>query len=495
MEKQRRDQDRLAAVDVFAEIGYAPSERQAEFHAATEFDVLYGGAAGGGKSVAIVAEGIRAAARFPQMRVLLVRRTYDELNESIFPTLGKFGYAEALGARWNGTERELRFPNGSLIRFRYLESVTDASRRQGGQYQLLLVDEATLMPPGVIDILRFERIRSDGTVPVIGVRSTCNPGGPSHGQVKLRYIDATDHGKQVVTDDNGLSVRFIQAKATDNPHLDDGYFKRLDSIPDPQRRAAMRDGDWDQFAGQVFGEWRYDRHTLNPIPLAGSWRRYNGLDWGFSKPWAVLWGAVDEDGRVWVYRELYDVQVGESEQAKRILAAEADGESIAGRFADDAMWATRGDAKPIAEVYADEGVPLTAAGKGPGSRVIGWQRIHSYLAEAPACPHHRAQGWEKCPKLHVFRTCSNLIRTLAALPHATTGNPEDADTNSEDHAPDALRYLLTNLGTESRFHFPEDGEVSTTTLDPQATNPHAIHAPVPSIGGFPVLNGGDPWAL
>lgn len=470
--KEAIERERLANLDVFALLGYEPTCKprveaqlrhdafipapcgkcpQEQFHAAAEADVLYGGAAGGGKSAALVAEGIRACARYPGLRVLLVRRTYDELNESIFPALRKYGYAEALGARYNGSERELVFPNRSVFRFRYLESQDDASRRQGGEYQLLLVDELTLMAPGTVDILRYERLRAAGELPVIGVRATSNPGGPSHGEVKARYIDSTGQGSRVITDDHGLTVRFIQAKATDNPHLDAAYHARLASIPDPARRAAMRDGDWNQFAGMIFTEYRHDRHTLDPIALPPSWQRYNGIDWGFASPWAVLWGTVDPDKRLWVYRELYAREVKESDQARQILAAEAPDEHVAVRWADDSMWNLEGDAKPKAEMYAENGVYLTKAGKGQGSRITGWQRIHSYMAEMPACPHHRAQGWETCPGVHIFRTCSNLLAEMRSLPYARTGNPEDADPKAVDHACDALRYLTVNLGTGPEF--------------------------------------------
>jgi hypothetical protein len=480
-------------LDVFGALDYTPTPRQTEFHDATEFDVLFGGAAGGGKSKALLLHAIRACATTPGLRVGAFRRTYGELKESLLAELANHSFAQAVGARWNGTEYELRFPNSSVIMFRYAENLQDATRRQGGQYQLLVFDERTLLAPDVVSFLE-SRLRSGrADIPVLGIRSSSNPGGPGHGAVKARYIAATNYGADVITDGRGRTVRFIPSKLADNPHLNPEYARDLAAL-DPKLRKAFLDGDWDVFAGQVFTEWRHDRHTVAPIELPEQWRRYNGLDWGFAAPWAVLWAAVDEDDRVWIYRELYATQVGESDQARRILAAEADGEKIAARYADDAMWATRGDAKPIAEVYADEGVDLTTAGKGPGSRVIGWQRVHSYLADAPACPHHRAQGWDTCPKLHVFTTCDELIRTLPALPHATTGNPEDADTNAEDHAPDALRYLLVNLGGESRFHFPE-AETTTTTLNPAATSP--LHSPpaIETIGGFPILTGGDPWAL
>ncbi|MFD7016126.1 hypothetical protein [Streptomyces sp. NPDC059928] len=429
---------------------------------------------------------------YPGLRVGAFRRTYGELKESLIAELANLGFAKGLGARWNGTEYELRFPNGSLIMFRYAETVQDATRRQGGQYQLLIFDERTLTPPDVCSFLE-SRLRSGRRdIPVLGIRSGSNPGGPGHGAVKNRYIKPTNYGAQVITDVRGRTVRFIPSKLSDNPHVNPEYAMDLQAL-DGKLRAAFLDGDWDVFAGMMFPELKRERHVVEPLELPATWRRYNGIDWGFAAPWAVLWAAVDEDGRVWVYRELYQRQVGEAEQARRILAAEADGEHVAARYADDAMWATRGDAKPIASVYADNGVPLTPAGKGPGSRINGWQRVHSYLAEAPACPHHRAMGWETCPRLHLFSTVRELYRELSDLPHATKGDPEDADTTADDHGADALRYALTNLGNEARFHFPAPAP-EVRPLDPAASGTAPVAAPQ-TIGGFPIMQGGDPWAL
>jgi hypothetical protein len=436
--------------DIFGDLGYEPTPKQSTFHAATEFDVLFGGAAGGGKSRALTAHAIRECMQYPGLRVGAFRRTYGELKESLIAELVNLNFAKELGARWNGTEYELRFPNGSLIMFRYAETVQDATRRQGGQYQLLIFDERTLTPPDVCSFLE-SRLRSGRRdIPVLGIRSGTNPGGPGHGAVKTRYIKPTNYGKQVITDGRGRTVRFIPSKLSDNPHVNPEYAQDLKALPE-KLRAAFLDGDWDVFAGMMFSEVKRDRHVIEPITLPATWKRYNGIDWGFAAPWAVLWAAVDEDGRVWIYREIYRRGVGEAEQARQILAAEAAGEHVAVRYADDAMWATRGDAKPIASVYADNGVHLAPAGKGAGSRVNGWQRVRSYLAEAPACPHHRAQGWDTCPKLHIFSTVTELYRELSDLPHATKGDPEDADTTADDHASDSLRYLLANLGTGPEF--------------------------------------------
>ena len=362
LERDRRERERMSNLDAFAMLGYEPiclpriaARKRGDavlpepcggcpqelFHSATEDDILYGGAAGGGKTAAICADALRLCVKYPGIRVLILRRSYDELAESIYPEFQRFAWGAALGGHLNKTEKEITFPNQSLIRLRYMETLDDASRRQGGAYQAVFCDERTLLAPGIVDVIALERLRSAHGVPVIGIRSTSNPGGPSHGEVRTRYVDATGHGRKVVTNDQGLTVRFIPAKATDNPHLDEAYFRRLDSIPDPARRAAMRDGDWGQFSGQIFRELRWDRHTIDPIALHPSWKRYNGIDWGFTAPYAVIWGCLDPDGRVWVYREIYKAGVGEAEQAKRILDAEAADEHVAVRYSDDSMFASR----------------------------------------------------------------------------------------------------------------------------------------------------------
>lgn len=434
--------------DVFEKLGYVPTPKQAIFHSATEFDVLFGGSSGGGKTRALVCEALRACVRYPGIRVGAFRRTYPELKESLLAELAELEYASVLGARWNATEYDLKFPNRSQIMFRYAETPKDATRRQGGQYQLLIFDERTLTPPDVVAFLE-SRLRSGREdIPVIGTRSSANPGGAGHGAVKLRYITPTNYGKRVVTDKRGRSVRFIPSSLADNPHVNPEYAADLAALPD-KLRAAFLDGNWDVFSGQCFPSLSRERHVVEPMALPASWKRYNGIDWGYAKPWGVLWAAVDEDGRAWFYREIYRAGVGEADQAKQILAAEADDEHVAVRYADDAMWATRGDARPISDIYAENGCHITPAGKG--SRVTGWQRVRTYLDDGPACPHHRAIGWETCPMMHMFSTLEDFYRTLSDLPHASKGDPEDADSNGEDHLPDCARYLLVNLGGGPQF--------------------------------------------
>ena len=156
-----------------------------------------------------------------------------------------------------------------------------------------------------------------------------------------------------------------------------------------------------------------------------------------------------------------------------ILAAEDPAEHVVVRYADDSMWNVTGEAKPSAAVYAENGVYLTPAGKGAGSRVTRVRRTRTYLAEGPACAHHRALGWETCPLMHLFPGCENLIRTLPTLPHAVRGNPEDVDTDAEDHAYDAMSYLLINVGGGVRFPLIEVSDGPTLMDGIEIMRPHA----------------------
>jgi hypothetical protein len=216
------------------------------------------------------------------------------------------------------------------------------------------------------------------------------------------------------------------------------------------------------------------------------------MDYGWAAPSVYVAAARDGDGRLWFYRELTMVQTAEREQARRILEANT-GHKMATIAADPAMWGKAGSALPPAEQMALEGLALEQA---DNDRLGGKARIHTYLAEGPACPVHREQGWATCPMLHVLDgACRELVTTMSNLPRDPK-RPEDVDTNSPDHWYDAARYLVMAIGTAPRFHFP-DPEPEVRELDPQATNPNARPAApvtVPSIGGFPIMTGGDPWA-
>jgi hypothetical protein len=452
-----RHEARKNGLPLPAPCGQCPQEL---FHAATEFDVLYGGAAGGGKTLALLMDGLRAAVRYPGIRVGLFRRSYPELEESLLAELRpRLGLIQGrLAGAWNEQKHDLKFANGSLLMFRHGKNFAEATTRQGGQYQLLIFDERTLTPPPVVDFL-YTRLRSGrADIPVLGVRSGTNPGGIGHGAVKTNYVESTDHGARVIVDNRKRTVRFIPAKLADNPHVNAEYADDLNALPEAMRK-AFRDGSWDSFTGQVFTEWQRDRHIVPRFTIPVEWRRLVGIDYGYAAPWAVIWGALDQDGRLWLYRQKYATKVGERDQARQILAAEA-GDPPARRAADPAMWAQAGTALPVASAYAIEGVALV---KAQNDRLAGWARVHTFLSDGPACAQHRELGWDTCPMLHVLDgTCEDLVRTLPSLPY-DPNKVEDVDTNAEDHIADALRYLVMAIGTAPQFIVPSD--TPTDALD------------------------------
>lgn len=458
-------------VDTFALLGYEPTPRQAAFHEASRerLDaILYGGAAGGGKSCAFVMDAIWFAANYPGMKIGCFRRTYNELEESFLAELAKRQYAAPVGARWNSTQKVLKFPNGSLINFSYAENLQDASRILGGEYQAFYIDEASLMLPAVIQHIE-ERLRSGSKlVPVVGLRLATNPGGVGHKYLKDRFVNPTKRGKirfteQIEGTSLSRTVAFIPAKATDNPHINEGYDVVLNSIPDPQRRAAMRDGDWDAMVGQFFEQWQYSKHVVRSFPIPKEWPRYAGIDYGFKDPFAVVWIAVDNDGRIWVYREICSSGHNADEQARIILETEhAHGEYEVIRVADPSMWGSRGTPLSIADIYGQEGCGIMQANN---DRINGWSRVHQYLNDAPACELHREMGWSKCPMLHVFEDmCPQFIEQIPALPRSAV-KPDDSETrNVDDHIADALRYVCMYAGTYARPIIYDDGPAFKTGL-------------------------------
>jgi hypothetical protein len=440
-----------------------------------DIDVLYGGAGGGGKSYSMLALAIRTCVRYPGIQVFWFRRSFPELNQSVLRTLTRFGYAKSLGARWDGSKYELRFPGGSVLTFGHAKNMQEAASLSSAEVNLLLLDERTTIPPDVVDFL-YTRIRSGVVgVPCLGVRSASNPGHIGHGAVKAGYVDATEYGAKTIIDSAGRPRSFIPAKASDNPYVGD-YEKTLEGIADPELRARIRDGDWSAMPDAAFPDWKPDRIKVPAFSVPIEWERYGGMDYGWSAPAVYLRGARDADGRMWVHREVTMVQTAEREQARRILAAKADGSQSGIDAADPAMWGKVGSALPPADQMALEGLPLT---KADNDRLGGKARVHTYLTEGPACAYHRELGWSTCPMLHVLDgTCPDLMRTMASLPRDPR-RPEDVDTHAADHWYDALRYLLMAVGGGAEAWIKYLVRTAAGPASTEPVEPEPVAAPPP----------------
>lgn len=442
------------SADVFAKFGYEPTPKQVELHALPAWsdggpwDLLFGGAAGGGKSFSLLFDAFARCVAFPRLQVWLIRATYPELRDSFLEKLEELNFAKVLDAKWKAQEYTLRMPNGSAMKFRHARSVADASELLSAECQMLIVDERTTIPPAVVDKLS-SRIRAGGGLPVFGIRSGSNPGGVGHARVKADFIDPAPLGHEriplVMPSGRHADRYFIPSKVVDNPHLDDGYVDRL-SLLDADLRAAYRDGDWSRFLGMAFDEWDMDVHVVSPedVEIPEGVERGLGVDYGLSAPFCALWGAKLGDGLVVIYRELYHAGWTPTQQAEAILAAEAEGERryVTATWLDPSCWARQpnsvqkasGTNPPRGSIAADYMAAGVKVHRANNDRIGGKRLIHDGLRV-------RDDGR---PRLLVYPTCTNLIRTLPGLPRSKL-KPEDVDTKAEDHAYDGLRYLCAGL--------------------------------------------------
>ncbi|MGN0163733.1 MAG: phage terminase large subunit [Candidatus Ornithomonoglobus sp.] len=445
---------------------WSPQPRQVEFMSRPEYEVLYGGAAGGGKSDAIVAEALRQVDN-PNYRAIIFRKTYPQCRELIIKSLRIYSAAYP-DAVYNGTEHYWRFPSGAKIYFGSMPNSTSYLNYQGLSYSFIAFDELTHFTLDEYEYM-ITRNRADGPGLRVYIRSTANPGGIGHGWVKQRFIDASEPNvpyiaESNITDDKGNKITvkrsrvFIPARVFDNKILlnnDPDYLSRLALQPDANKEALLY-GNWDAFSGQVFTEFRnnpegYDTrintHVINPFPIPNTWRRYRSFDYGYSKPFAVQWWAVDHDGRAYLYRQYYGCEDGKPntglkldphELARKIREIEDEterGHHITG-VADPAIWDdSRGKDGTIITMFENEGIYFE---KGRHDRLSGKMQCHYRFRFDE---YGRAMAY-------IFNTCKPFIRTIPNLVYDTR-NVEDVDSSQEDHDYDAMRYffMMNPLGT------------------------------------------------
>ena len=414
-----------------------PNLKQAAFLRARQRYVAFGGARGGGKSWAVRVKAALLCLRYAGIRVLIVRRTYPELQENHIRELRALCHE---AATYNDQRKELLFGNGSLILFRYCATEGDLERFQGLQADVVFLDEATQF-----DELTFRKLDAC----VRGVNPfpkrfylTCNPGGRGHGWVKRLFVD-----RRFKPDENGEDYVFIQSLVCDNTALmrsQPDYLRQLEALP-PRLRAAWLEGKWDVFEGQFFAEL-VDRpnpehigtHVIPAFDPPRSWKRFRSFDWGYQKPFSCGWWAVSHDGALYRIAELYGC-TGEPDEGVRWEAATVfaeirriEGEhpylrglSVEG-VADPALWQVQSGVS-IADMAARQGVYFQP---GDNKRIPGWMQVRYRL-------RFDENGR---PGLYVFDTCAAFRRTMPLLVYSET-RPEDCDTTQEDHVADEVRYL------------------------------------------------------
>lgn len=443
---------------------------QTEFLSSEEQEVLYGGAAGGGKSYAMLADPLRYFSN-PNFRGLLLRRTNDELKELKWKARDLYDN-DVIKGKFRQQDSLWVFPSGAEFWLTYLERDEDVKRYQGQSFTWIGIDELTqYATPFAWDYLRSRLRSTDPSIP-LSMRATTNPGGPGHSWVKRMFIDpappkttfnATDidtgeilahpatyrHPHPLAGQPNPkagqplFQRKFIPASLYDNPYLtsDDKYEASLQSLSEMQRRQLL-EGDWSIVEGAAFAEFRPNIHTEKPFEIPNNWRRFRSCDFGYSTYSAVHWFAIDPDNRLHVYRELYVSKKTGKELAQLVLNAER-GEKITYGVLDSSVWAMRGQSGPsIAEEMISQGCNWRPSDRSQGSRVAGKNRLHQLLKVDPV--------YNK-PGIIFFDTCRQIISDLPMLPMDPKGGEDIDDRYASDHSYDSIRY-----GIMSR---PQAGEV------------------------------------
>jgi len=435
---------------------YTPKQEEAFQAALKHRYVLYGGAMAGGKSYWLRWALVRLLVRWAKyghrnVEVGLFCETYSALEDRQLskvgkefpPWLGTYTSHHALHGRAFILADEY---GGGIIKFRNLD---DPSKYQSAEFAAIAVDELTKNTEDVFDDLR-NRLRWPGITDIRFMAAT-NPGGIGHSWVKKRWLDRQFDENETEPD----QFHYVRALAQDNPHIDKSYLKQLESLPADKRKAYL-EGDWDIFKGQYFTEWRRNIHVCEPWTIPDDWRRFCALDYGYNAPSALGWFAIDPTGQLYLYRELYQNELTYTQLAEAYVSMTGVNETIEYLVADPAFWAKKGerdDALSGAEVFERRVRELTMNAqtkrhrcpmlvRGVNDRVIGWREVREYLR-----PFQFED--ELTAKLQVFSTCTEFIRTFPSLIH-DENNPEDVDSDGEDHAGDMLRYAVMSRPKPSK---------------------------------------------
>ncbi len=434
---------------------------QTEFLASIEREVLYGGSAGGGKSYAMLADPLRYIMH-PQFSGLLVRHTTEELRELVWKSQEL--YPKVIpNIKWSERKMQWVAPSGGRLWFSYLDREEDVLRYQGLAFSWIGFDELTQWStPFAWNYLR-SRLRTASPDLPIFMRATTNPGGIGHQWVKKMFIDPSPYNRSFWATDietgENLSYpkghskegqplfkrRFIPARLFDNPYLAESgeYETMLLSLPEHQRKQLL-EGDWDVNEGAAFSEFNRDIHVVDPFSIPKTWKRFRACDYGYGSYSGILWFAISPSDQLVVYRELYVKKVLATDLADMILDLEQEDGTILYGVLDSSLWHKRGDPGPsLAEQMIMRGCRWRPSDRSKGSRVSGKNEIHRRL---------QVDDFTEEPRLVFFNTCTNVIAQLPALP-LDKKNPEDVDTNAEDHLYDALRYGVMTRPRSNIFDF------------------------------------------
>lgn len=425
---------------------YEPFPRQTVFHKSPKKYRLFGGAAGPGKTKALLAEACYLAQEVAGSDSLLLRRTYPELESSLLAYFRR-DVPRSLYRSYNESKHVVTWLNGSTTRFGYCRNENDVYRYQGGEFLFIGLDELThftlkqwqfLSSRNRCPIPRYTGGERKGRRVVPGMAGATNPGNIGHAWVKALWVDKVappGFDRPELYDAN--DYEFVRALLSDNPiYADDAnYRKTLSVLPDPLRRAFL-DGDWSVFAGQYFDLFEIGRHTARPETLRiEAWSpKWISIDWGFHHPTAVYWHAaltgdprsnLPGGRRIATYREFVRNGLSPRMLAQAILERNNQDRIEEIYLSPDAFANRTGEAsiaEQIGEVLQQNGLPRPVPAND--DRIGGWQLMYQLLEQ---------DAWV------VAENCSRLIECLPQLVRDDR-RVEDVRKIDGDDPADAARY-------------------------------------------------------
>ena len=446
-----------APASAVARIRLGPKQGAAFQTVATE--VLYGGAAGGGKSYLLRASAIRWCAEVPGVQVYFFRRTLPDLRDNHLRGPTSFHvmlepYVATGNVKYRAVENEFEFWNGSVLHLCYCDSENDVEKYRGAEIHVLMPDELTHFSEYQYRFLR-SRVRIAGLkIPekyaavLPRIEAASNPGSIGHAWVKRTFISPKPANEvwRVPAEEGGMLRQFIPARLADNPYLtrdDPSYADRLRGLGADNLVRAMLEGDWDIVAGQAFEKLRRDIHCIEPFEPPNDWACFGSLDWGSSRPfsfglWTVANGNALPDGRAYRrgaiirWNEVYGWNGKPNEGLRKEAGDVADmirsrigGRALGYIAADPSMWKVDGGPS-IAENFLKRGLVLR---KADNSRIVGYVQVRQRIA-----------GDEDGPMLYATKNCHDgFWRTMPDIV-MDDKHPEDIDTDQEDHCVDDVRY-------------------------------------------------------
>lgn len=454
-----------------------PKQGMALESGATE--LLYGGAAGGGKSYYLRTSAIRWCVEVPGVQVYLFRRTLPDLRDNHLRGPTSFhvmldGFVRSGQVKYRSVENEFEFSNGSILHLCYCDSENDVEKYRGAEIHVLLMDELTHFSEYQFRFLR-SRVRLAGLkVPekykarLPRIECGSNPGSIGHAWVKRTFISPKPPMEvwKAPPEEGGMLRQFIPARLSDNPHLtadDPNYADRLRGLGTDNLVRAMLDGDWDIVAGQAFEKLRRESHCVEPFVPPDDWLCFGSFDWGSTRPfsfglWCVSNGRELPDGRVFRAGAMvrYDEWYGWNGKPNEGLRMEVDevaegmrkkigDRRLAYTVADPSIWKVDGGPS-LAERMLRHGITLR---KGDNSRNPGYVELRARIA-----------GDEEGPMLFATSNChAGFWRTMPDLvmdEHKSGPKSEDVDTDQEDHCYDDVRYAVMSRPWKRHVEKPKD---------------------------------------